>query len=506
MTRREYLRGAVGAAAAVGLGRLASAGASDSARRPPNILFILSDEHNARVLGCCGNAIARTPNLDALANRGVVFENAYTNSPLCVPSRLSITSGKYSSRVSVWNNDCWLPSSDYPSLPRILDDAGYETVLCGKMHYDRTQRYGFTKELQPTTLNNGTMSGTGGRRKPDDLAPTPGISDRFSQFHPGDSSSHLEHDRTLTASATKFIRERKASDKPFFFLSGYITPHFPLIVPEKYWKNFQDKVPLPTIPEGYLDTLAPNYKHERIGFNEEDVPTDVVKKGRELYYGLAQWFDEQVGELLKTLGDSEVADNTVVIYSSDHGENMGEHGLWWKNAMFEPASHVPLIVSWPARWKGGQRRSGVCSLVDVVQTIADLAGAHTPKDWNGDSLAAYLSDPSDPWKDIAVSEYYAHNIASGFVMLREGSLKYVYHTQADEKHPAQRELYDLKTDPGELTNLAERPEHKETIERLHARLIKEVGEDPEKTEQRARVDLAKGYGRKKADKNSAGAA
>jgi choline-sulfatase len=184
----------------------------------------------------------------------------------------------------------------------------------------------------------------------------------------------------------------------------------------------------------------------------------------------------------------------VVIYTTDHGENIGEHGLWWKNALYDQAARVPLIVSYPARWPGGQRRAGACSLVDVVQTIAEVGGASTPSDWNGDSLVPWLERPNSPWKDRAVSEYYAHNIASGYAMIRSGHYKYVYHTAPDAEHPAQRELYDLQADPGEFHNLADRPGQKALIEKLHAALVKELGEDPEATEKRCRADIAKGYG------------
>ena len=142
-----------------------------------------------------------------------------------------------------------------------------------------------------------------------------------------------------------------------------------------------------------------------------------------------------------------------MIYTTDHGENLGEHGLWWKNSMYEHAARVPLIVSWPARWKGGQRRVGASSTVDLVQTIADLGGASVPGDWNGSSMCRWMDDSAAAWKDLAVSEYYAHNIASGFAMLRTGQYKYVYHTAADKEHPAQRELYDLEADMHETSGI-----------------------------------------------------
>jgi choline-sulfatase len=476
---------------AAGLGWAVQAEAATAAPKRPNILLIISDEHNASVLGCYGNQLVRTPNLDALAARGVVFESCYCASPLCVPSRLAFTAGKYVSRVSAWNNNCRLPA-DAPALPRLLDAAGYESLLCGKMHYDETCRYGFTDLAR--NMNHAHMTGFGNRRAADDLKPKPGASNRFTDFHPGDNSGNLRHDRNVTAGVLDFLKQRKGSDKPFFLLAGYICPHFPLIVPEKYVAHYQDKVPMPVIPEGFLETLPLNYQHLRVGFHVENVPPDMVKKGRELYYGLTEWTDEEVGKVLTALGSSEVASNTVVIYTADHGENLGEHGLWWKNAVYEQSARVPLIVSWPARWAGGQRRVGACSLLDVVKTVADLGGAQPPADWNGDSLVSWLDHRETAWKDRAVCEYYAHNIASGYAMIRSGQYKYVYHTTPDAKHHAERELYDLKADPGEFHNLAGLPEQAALRDQLHAALIKEIGEDPEKTEQRCRAENAKGYG------------
>ncbi|MHC4680833.1 MAG: sulfatase-like hydrolase/transferase [Planctomycetota bacterium] len=495
-SRRQFLKTTGLVAGSVIIPRLAF-GENKPANKP-NILVIMSDEHNASVLGCNGNDIVRTANLDGLARRGVNFESCYCNSPLCVPSRLSFTSGKYASRVGAWSNGCWLPGDDCPSLPRIMNAAGYESILCGKMHYDRTRRYGF-REIGGN-MNNATKTGKGNRRKADDLTPKPGMSSRFDAFHAGDNSSILKHDRAVTAGTVEFLKKRRASDKPFFMFTGYLAPHFPLIVPEKYWRQYRGRIPMPVIPEGHLESQPRNYKHLRIGFDVEDVPDEIVRKGRELYYGLTQWLDEEIGKVLETLAGSEVADNTVVIYTTDHGENMGEHGLWWKNCMYQNASRVPLIVSWPARWRGGQRRAQACSLVDLVQTIAGLGGANVPSDWDGDSMIEWLDQPGTGWKDLAISEYYAHNIASGFAMIRMGRYKYVYHTPADAGHPAERELYDLQSDPGEFNNLADKDEYSHRVDTMHAALIEEIGEHPDKTELRCRADYARGYARSKNNK------
>ena len=501
MKRREFLKTCAAAGAGLGLSGCAH-GAGGSilsnqaiglrlGRKRPNILMIMSDEHNAGVTGCYGNEIVRTPSLDLLAKRGITFEDCYCNSPLCVPSRLSFTSGKYISRVGAWNNSCWLPSDDYPSLPRILNATGYESFLCGKMHYDRTRRYGFTEI--GGNMNNGNKNGKGSRRAPDNLTPKDGISNRFNDFYTADDSSILTHDRKVTAATVDFLENRRDDDKPFFLFAGYLAPHFPLIVPQEYWKVYEGKVPMPEIPAGHLESQVRNHKHLRTGFNVEDVPDDIVRKGRELYYGLTQWLDDEIAKVLEALHDSGLSEDTLVIYTTDHGENIGEHGLWWKNCMYEHAARVPLIVSWPARFKRGQRRKGACSLVDLNRTIADLAGAKVPADWDGDSMVRWMDRPESDWKDFAVSEYYAHNIASGYAMLRKGRYKYVYHTPADAEHPAERELYDLDNDPGEFDNLAGNPDYSDRIATMHAFLVNELGADPDRTELRCRTDYAKGY-------------
>jgi len=485
--RREFLQVAAGAAS---LRRTKAA----LRERQPNILVIMTDEHNYQVAGCYGNPLARTPHIDEIAAEGITFDQAYCNSPLCVPSRMAFTAGKYIHRTSAWNNNCWLPSPDYPSIARVLNAVGYESFLCGKMHYDQTRRYGFIEI--GGNMNRSLKTGRGNRRKADDTTVNwEAARSRFKDFHTGDTSSVLEHDRRVTAGVLEFLARRGRSEKPFFLVAGYLAPHFPLIVPEPYWRHFRDRVPMPVIPEGFVESMPLNYKHLRYGFGLVDVPEQTVKLGRELYYGLTEWVDEEIGKVLAALRKSPFAENTVVIYTTDHGENMGEHTLWWKNCMYEQASHIPLIISWPKRWKGGQRRQGACSMVDLVQTIIEIAGARAPEDWNGTSMVRWMDDSSTPWKDVAVSQYYAHNIASGYAMLRTGQWKYVYHSAPDDHHPAERELYDLNADPMEFRNLARDPAHQQRVEQLHRMLIRELGEDPDETERRCRVELAKGYDR-----------
>jgi len=493
ISRRKFL----GTAAAAGMCSVALPESSSAAvKKPqskPNILWIMSDEHNQEVAGCYGNRIVQTPNIDSLAKRGITFDTHYCNSPLCAPSRLSLTAGKYISRVDVWGLASELPDADIASIPRVLNAAGYNSYLCGKQHYDYSRRYGFTEI--GGNFNNWYKTGVVRRRPPTYLEQLR-LSPRFADFHPGNHGSTVEHDTGVTAGAVDFLSKPDDTGKPFFLFVGYLAPHFPLIVPEEYWQRYRGKVGMPNIPTSFLDSLSLNYKVQRAGFEEIGVPDDTVRKGRELYYGLTSWLDTEIGKVLAALETQpEIAENTIIIYSSDHGENMGEHGMWWKNCMYEQSVRVPLVISWPKRWKGAQRRRGASSHVDLIQTIADIAGAKTPNDWNGDSMLPWMDHPHSSWKDYAVSEYYAHNTASGYVMSRAGDWKYVYHTVMDKDHPAERELYNLSTDPNEFNNLAAMPQYSARLKAMHERMVKEIGQDPDEIDQRARYQISRGYDR-----------
>lgn len=450
----------------------------------------MSDEHDAAVTGCYGDPIVETPNLDRLAAEGVTFEACYCNSPLCVPSRSSFTAGKYISRVNAWNNDNQLPSDEMPSLPRALRAAGYTPYLCGKQHYPADRRYGFTDLNRK--FNQHRVKGGGERRAADDESVnTPMWHARAQDFRVGDQSWVFDNDNAATDTALEFLRYRDPAESPFFLFVGHIAPHFPLIVPREHYEKYRGRVPMPQLPEGWFEKLPLNYQQHIRGFGNYDSGEPTTRMGRECYWALVDWYDEQIGRLLAGLDESRVGDNTIVIYTSDHGENKGDHGMWWKNNMYDHGARVPLIVRWPERLAGGQRRTQVCSLVDVVQTLVDIAGGECPDDWDGDSLLPVLYDANAPWKDTAISEYYSHPIASGFVMYREGPWKYVFHTAPDDNHPAERQLFYMPDDPGEWNNLADDPAQQERIEQMHAAMVTELGEDPQDTEARARADFAR---------------
>jgi choline-sulfatase len=492
LPRREFIkRSAFGIA---GMIVAQKAFAIGSGPKKPNLWVIMSDEHYPRISGMYGNKIVETPNMDSLAAKGITFDTHYCNSPLCSPSRLSITAGKYISRVGAWANSCELPSADIPSLPRVLNAAGYQSFLCGKQHYDYTRRYGFTEI--GGNFNSNYKTGKCKRRKAGETS-APLMANRFNRFHPGPHNEVLDHDRAVTAGTLEFLSKRGADDKPFFLFTGYLAPHFPLVVPEDIYLKYKGRIEMPDIPPGFLDSLPLNYQLLRAGFKEINVPPQVTLTGRELYYGMVDWIDREIGRILTALRSKpELAENTIIIYTSDHGENMGEHGMWWKNCMYEQASRVPLIFHFPQRWSGGRRRAGASSHVDLVRTLIDLGGGKAPDDWNGDSMLPWLDDPKHAWKDYAVCEYYAHNIGSGYTMSRSGYWKYTYHARIDDEHPAQRQLFNLAADPDEFHNVADAPENAGRIADMHRRMLAEIGTTSfDAIEQRARKQIAEGYHR-----------
>lgn len=467
----------------------------------PNILLVFTDEFHADRMGCAGDPIVRTPNLDALAARGVRFNGQYCASPICMPSRHSLTTGKYVSGHKVWRNDGGVPEGT-PTLPRVLNAAGYESYLVGNMHFKFGESHGFitlrdngqvapVKEADPNARKPGPKRG--------DRLAVGAFPDQGDKMAPefkrageaDDNPSPVDIPRR--DNAIKFLKERPAGSKPFFTAISFIAPHYPFIAPEEYLAHYRNRVPAVEVPPGLVESLPLNYKHTRNARLLERVPPVTAKLAREAYYARIEWIDHQIGMVLEALKNSPFADNTVVIFSSDHGESMGDHGLWLKCNAYDASARVPLIISWPARWKGGQERNGACGMVDLVKTMADLGGAKTPEDWKGVSMLPWLDDAGYAWRDLAVSEYYGQDIASGFSMIRQGDWKYVYHTRPDAQHGPERELFNLKADPKEFRNLAGDPAEKARMEAMHAALVREVGEDPEQTEARCRAGVTLFY-------------
>ena len=429
---------------------------------PPNLLIIMSDEHAPMFSGPYGHPLVQTPNLDRLAENGITFTNAYCNSPLCMPSRMSFMTGKYIHHIGTWDNATPL-ASDEITWAHLLRNAGYDVVLAGKQHFGgMEQLHGFRAQLARdlhaerqhalTDWENGT---------PPAKHPWQGLA----QAGPG-TTEEIEVDDLAETAALEYLRDTARKEQPWALNVSFIAPHFPLVVPQRFWHLYPlAEIDMPHIPEGHLENQHPVYQRMRRMFGCIDFPEELVRRGRAGYYGLITYLDEKIGRLLTALEETGQAENTVVIYTSDHGEMNGEHGMWRKSNFYEASARVPLQMRLPGHLQAGKRIDEVVSLVDLTATLVDLANAPQGRQMDGDSLMPLIQGTAPEWKNFAFSEYLAHGVARPMAMLRHGKYKFNY-SLGDAP-----ELYDISEDPGEFHNLADEPAYQAIREELEAQLL-----------------------------------
>ncbi len=423
-----------------------------------NFLLVIADQLAARSLPAYGNRVVKTPNLDGLADAGVVFTSAYCNSPLCAPSRASFITGSLPSRTGVYDNGAEL-SAATPTIAHRLRAMGYLTSLAGKMHFiGPDQLHGFEERLTPDIYPAGM------NWIPDWEAPLsehkPWYHDMSSVFEAGvsEASLQLEYDEKVAGKTVGAIHElaRAGDARPFLLVASFSHPHDPWEVPSSYWDIYKDaSIDPPSVPAIPDDVIDPHSRRirEMCGGLGVDVPADAVLRARHGHYAAISYIDHKVGLLLKALEEAGLREETVVIFASDHGEMLGERGLWYKMSFFEPSAAVPLIVSAPGTF-ASRRVSASVSLLDLVPTLAELAGVkQPPPELDGTSLVPMLGGRDGERSDTVVGEYLAEGALAPLVMIRRGSLKFI----ASPGDPDQ--LFDVAADPDELDNLAAGPEH-----------------------------------------------
>ena len=449
----------------------------------PNILLIQADQLSAAALGAYGNPTVRAPHIDGLARDGVVFERAYCNSPLCAPSRASMLAGDLPSAIGVYDNAAEFPAA-VPTFAHILRAAGYRTSLVGKMHFiGPDQLHGF-EERPMTDVYPADFGMIPDWRLADE--------ERLPWYHdtrsiggadPSLATIQRDYDDAVTFHArralTDFVRDRIAGrdERPFLLVASFIAPHDPYEPPQEQWDRYEG-VPIdpPAVPDLPEEAIDPHSRRLR-AMCELDVapPTpEEVERARRGYYACVSYLDDQVGAILATLDELGLRESTVVVFTSDHGDMLGERGLWYKMAPFEDSARVPLIVRAPGRFPGGGRRiRRTVSLVDLLPTFAELAGAERTDAWPtaGTSFVGLLADPSADgeaaasWPDRAVIEYLAEGVRAPQVTLVRGRYKLVVCPGDPDL------LYDLDADPRELRNLAEDPAHAEVLRQLREELL-----------------------------------
>jgi len=452
--------------------------------KPKNLLLIMSDEHNPKVLGAAGHPVIYTPNLDALTRRGTRFTSAYTTCPICVPARAAFAVGKYVHQIGFWDNADGYDGS-IPSWHHRLRASGHEVVSVGKLHFRGApgDDHGFTREIVPMHIIEAIGDVKGLVR--DDI-PTRKGGDKMARMAGPGESSYTVYDREIAAQAQVWLHEaaRREHDKPWVLFVSFVAPHFPLTAPpEWYYRYFDAELPWPKQYDKherphhpFIDDYARVVDYDTHFRSRED-----VKRALAGYFGLVSALDENIGKVLQALERAGLAEDTRVLYTSDHGDNLGARGLWGKSTFYDESSGVPLIVAGDGI-AAAREVSLPASHVDVYPFIFECVGAPVPRDDGhpGISVAA-LAGGEHPDRGI-ITEYHAIGAAEGGFMLREGHFKYMHYVT----YPPQ--LYDLARDPEELVDVAADPAYAEVLQRCRARLLSML--DPQEVERRARARQA----------------
>jgi choline-sulfatase len=427
----------------------------------PNLLILMADQMAGPALPPYGHPLVQAPQIARLAAEGVVFESAYCSSPLCAPSRASLVTGQLPSRIGAYDNAAEFPSS-IPTFGHYLRSMGYYTCLCGKMHFvGPDQLHGFEERLTTDIY-------------PADFGWTPNWewpAHRPSWYHnmlsivqagTCQTSNQLDFDQEVAFHAVRKIYELARGDdgRPFCLFVSFTHPHDPFAIPPEYWDRYDhDAIDLPAVSPIPLEQLDPHSQriHHVCDLGRYLQTEERVRRARHAYYGAISYVDDKVGHLLEALRATGLAENTVVLFTSDHGEMLGERGLWYKMNFFEWSARVPLIVWAPARF-APRRVSSHVSLMDILPTLVDLAsvGGDNPElvePVDGRSLVPLLQGDEGNGPDSAVGEILCEGAIAPCFMIRRGRYKYVY------SEPDPEQLYDLVADPNELENLIGRPEY-----------------------------------------------
>ena len=416
----------------------------------PNILVVMADQLTPGALPAYGNRVAKTPNLDALAQDGAVFERAYCNSPLCAPSRMAFMSGRLPSQTGGYDNAAEFPSQ-LPTFAHYLRHAGYLTVLAGKMHFcGPDQMHGFEERLT-TDIYPADYNWTPDWERPEERPEWYHSMASVTQAGLCVRTNQLDFDEEVMFAARQKLHDivRASDRRPFCLVVSLTHPHDPFAIPEPYWSRYADgEIDMPHIVDAADDPHSQRLRHV-CGMKLQPVTEAHVRAARHAYYGAVSYVDDQVGVLMQTLRDTRLAGDTVTIVVSDHGEMLGERGLWFKMNFFEPACRVPLIVHAPGRF-APRRIAEPVSLVDLLPTLASVAHDGREPDYatplDGRSLLPHLQTGTG--HDEVIGEYLAEGAVAPIVMIRRGDLKFI-HSPGDPD-----QLFDLSADPSELQNLA----------------------------------------------------
>ncbi len=456
-----------------------------------NLIIIMSDEHQGSALGCLGHPFVKTPNLDELANNGVIFSNAYTSCPICVPARASFATGLPVHKNRLWDNA--MPYyGQIPSWGHCLQSNNISVESIGKLHYrSQDDDDGFDKKHIPMMVVNGVGMVWGSIRRENDRKKVYRNDRMLGNYIGPGSSKYTEYDEAVVLNTIDWLEKRNNSNvsEPWCLYVGLVAPHFPLVVPQKYF----DMYPRKSLPDIKLDPYKGYKMHPWIAKqNEIRNSNDQFKDENEkwaaisAYFGLCTFLDDNIGKIIKAVKDNGFIDNTNIIYTSDHGDNVGARGLWGKSNFYEESCSIPLILSGP------KVKKDICktpvTLMDISETIVDHFACPSPNEGPGETLYKILKNKYDD-KRIAFSEYHASSSISGAYMIRKGKWKYIYYVGFEP------ELFNLEQDCEEMINLSQIDEYKDILNELKSDLYEIC--DPEEMNKLAFIDqdkMIKSYG------------
>ncbi|MEI7899770.1 MAG: sulfatase [bacterium] len=471
----------------------------------PNVLFIAVDDLRPE-LGCYGNKVVKTPNLDRLAARGMVFSRAYCQQALCSPTRSSLMTGRRPDATRVWDLETHFRAAlpDAVTLPQHFKANGYHCAALSKIYHhgfedgrswSEPHWYpdGQTVDTDPGDWAKRIVKRTGDGVREYAKTPQPADNDkpdagkqnknpRSTAFEASPKSDDELPDGFTAAEAVRRLHTLKEKGQPFFLAVGFLKPHLPFIAPKKYWDLYDpDKIPAPAID--HLPDGAPAFAgHENGELHSyanipkgNPIPAGLAKQLRHGYYACVSFTDAQVGRLLDALDKEGLADNTVIVLWGDHGWQLGDHGLWHKQTNFELAARTPLLISLPGQKTAGQTCAAPVEFVDIYPTLADVCGLSVPSGLDGVSLKPWIENPASPAVKVAISQYTRGGVQTGNrplmgYSIRDARWRLTVWRDRRDGSVAATELYDEQNDPAESVSLAGKPEHKAVIEALSKHL------------------------------------
>jgi choline-sulfatase len=438
--------------------------------RQPNFVIFMLDQLAPQFMPTYGHKLVQAPALQAFSEQSVVFDAAYCNYPLCAPARYSFMSGRLPTKIGAWDNAAEF-AAEIPTFAHHLSALGYDTTLSGKMHFcGPDQLHGFHRRLTTDVY-------------PADFAWTPDWEHpekRLDWFHNMDvvrqagictRSAYLDFDDEVVFQAKRHLFDlaRRQDDKPFCLVVSLISPHDPYLTRREYWDRYRhDDIDMPKLSLGDVK-MDPHSQRVINGIGMADpAPTPgEVRNARHAYYGSVSYIDERFADLMQAVKESGFADDTVTIVTGDHGDMLGERGMWFKMNWFENSARIPMIVNAPGRFKP-RRVAAAVSQIDILPTLLDLAsdgkGLHEEVVTEGRSLVPHLTGNNG--HDEVIGEYMGEGASAPGIMIRRGRYKFI-HCPTDPD-----QLYDVSADPLEKENLAGQPEHAGRISKLRQEIAK----------------------------------